>query len=131
MTRFWNNLHQVQSQSKDWKVFGSKKPKGLNKIAKISWGRMTLRTIMALWFISTYVINVVSTVSSWRVVLDRTLLNKICQWLLADQISVFSGLIGLIKPTLTEILLKVVAFSQHNTHPIAMIFSTYIQYFTK
>ena len=88
---------------------------------------------MALWFISTYAINVVSTkaVSLWQVVLDRTLLNKICQLLLADQISVFSGLIGLIKPTLTEILLKVVAFSLHNTHPIAMIFPTYIQYFTK
>ena len=34
-TRFWNNLHQVRSQSKDWKtkqfkVLGTIKPKTLN-----------------------------------------------------------------------------------------------------
>jgi len=39
--RFWNNLHQVRSKSKDWKakefkVLGAIKPKGLNRIAKIS-----------------------------------------------------------------------------------------------
>jgi hypothetical protein len=38
-TRFWNNLHQVFSMSKDWKAkyiksFGAWKPKGLNMIAK-------------------------------------------------------------------------------------------------
>jgi len=39
-TRFWNNLHQVRSKSKDWKAkkfksLGAIKPKGLSRIAKI------------------------------------------------------------------------------------------------
>jgi len=38
-TRFWNNLHQVRSESKDWKakyfkLLGAIKPMGINRIAK-------------------------------------------------------------------------------------------------
>jgi len=36
--RFWNNLNQVRSNSKDWKakyVFGAITPKGLNSIVKV------------------------------------------------------------------------------------------------
>ena len=46
---FWNNLHQVRSQSKDWKakqfrsVVGVIKLKGLNRIAQISYGHQYLK----------------------------------------------------------------------------------------
>jgi hypothetical protein len=36
--RFWNNLHQVRSKSKDWKakyVFGAITPNGLNSIVTV------------------------------------------------------------------------------------------------
>jgi hypothetical protein len=46
-TRSWNNLHQVRSKSKDWKVkyffLEAIKPKGLNRIAKIGYGHLCLR----------------------------------------------------------------------------------------
>ena len=46
--RFWNNLHHyVQSRklgtANNLKGFGSSKPKGLNRIAKIGYGHLCLR----------------------------------------------------------------------------------------
>jgi hypothetical protein len=48
MVSFWNNLHQVGSKSKDWKVnklkiFGARKPKDLNRIAKFRYGHLYQR----------------------------------------------------------------------------------------
>jgi hypothetical protein len=59
-THFWNNLHQVHSKSKDWKakylkVLGAIKPKGLNRLAKISYGHLYLRE-ENVSFINNYII---------------------------------------------------------------------------
>ena len=45
MTRFWKNLHQVCSKSKDWKAQQLKmleaiKPKGISSIVKIGNGHL-------------------------------------------------------------------------------------------
>jgi hypothetical protein len=58
--RFWNNLHQVRSKSKDWKAkyfkdLGAIKPKGINRIAKIGYGHIFLRE-ENLSFINNYII---------------------------------------------------------------------------
>ena len=48
-TRFWNNLHQVRSQSRktgkpgNLNVFGERNPKVLNRIHKLDWGHIYLR----------------------------------------------------------------------------------------
>jgi hypothetical protein len=49
---FWNNLHQVHSKLKD---LGAIKPKGLNMIAKFSYGNLCLRE-KNLSFINNYII---------------------------------------------------------------------------